>query len=146
MTWIGEKKRKGNLMNTGIVVDTSVWIEFFNQPHSPVTLHLQSLLRNRQVVLVGMVLAEILQGIKNPEEAQRVRKSLEPLPFLETTRENWQKAGELSAQLRRKGLTLPLSDLIIAATALQEEVAVFTLDPHFKKVPTLKLHIPPKAV
>ena len=48
-------------MNTGIVVDTSVWIEFFNQPYSPVTLHLQSLLRNRQVVLVGMVLAEILQ-------------------------------------------------------------------------------------
>ncbi len=93
-----------------------------------------------------MVLAEILQGIKIPEETQRVRKSLEPLPFQETSRENWQKAGELSAQLRRKGLTLPLSDLIIAATALQEEVAVFTLDPHFKKVPTLKLYIPPKVV
>jgi len=133
-------------MSTGIVVDTSVWIDFFNRPHSPVTLHLQSLLRNRQVVLVGMVLAEILQGIKNPEEARRVRESLDRLPFLETTRAKWQKAGELSAQLRRKGLTLPLSDLIIAATALQEEVAVFTLDPHFKKVPTLKLYIPPKAV
>ena len=94
-------------MNTGIVADTSVWIDFFNQPHSPVTLHLQALLRNRQVVLVGMVLAEILQGIRNPEEARRVGESLEPLPFLETGRENWQKAGELSAQLRRKGLALP---------------------------------------
>jgi predicted nucleic acid-binding protein len=133
-------------MNTRVVVDTSVWIDFFNQPHSSVTLHLQNLLRNRQVVLVGMVLTEILQGIKNPEEARRVRESLEPLPFLETTLEKWQKAGELSAQLRRKGLTLPLSDLIIAATALHEEVAVFTLDPHFKKVPNLKLHVPPKAV
>ena len=133
-------------MNTGIVVDTSVWIEFFNRPHSPVTFHLQRLLRNRQVVLVGMVLAEILQGIKNPEEVRRVRESLQALPFLETTREEWQKAGELSAQLRRKGLTLPLSDLIIAATALQEKVAVFALDPHFKKVPLLKLYAAPKAV
>jgi predicted nucleic acid-binding protein len=87
-----------------------------------------------------MVLAEILQGIKNPKEARRVRENLEALPFLETSREIWQNAGELSAQLRRKGLTIPLSDLIIAATALHEDVEVFTLDPHFKKMPALKIH------
>ena len=55
------------------------------------------------------------------------------------------RLGELSAQLRRKGLTLPLSDLIIAVTAIEKDSAVFTLDPHFKKVPNLKLYAPPKT-
>jgi len=132
-------------MSTGIVVDTSVWIDFFNQPQSPLTLHVQNLLRDRRVVLVGMVLAEILQGIKNSKEALLVRQSLERLPYLETTREDWQQAGELSASLRRKGQTIPLSDLIIGTMAIREGLEIFTTDPHFKKITGLTIHQPIKS-
>ncbi|MBI5584768.1 MAG: PIN domain-containing protein [Deltaproteobacteria bacterium] len=52
----------------------------------------------------------------------------------------WQKAGNLSAELRRRGLTISLSDLIVAATALGAGAEVFTRDPHFEKVPELKLY------
>lgn len=58
-------------MNTGIVVDTSVWIEFFNCPQAPTTLHLKQLLRDRRVLMVGMALAEILQGIRDRREPTR---------------------------------------------------------------------------
>ncbi len=129
-------------MSIGIIVDTSVWIDFFNHPQSPLTLFVQTLLRNRRVILVGMVLAEILQGIKNPKEASIVQQSLEKLPFLEMTREDWKKAGNLSATLRRKGLTIPLSDLIIGALAVKEGLEILTTDPHFKKIPGLKIHQP----
>jgi predicted nucleic acid-binding protein len=129
-------------MSIGIIVDTSVWIDFFNHPQAPLTLYVKTLLRNRQVILVGMVLAEILQGIKNPKEASTVQQSLEKLPFLEMTREDWKKAGDLSATLRRKGLTIPLSDLIIGALAVKESLEILTTDPHFKKIPGLKIHQP----
>lgn len=129
-------------MSTGIIVDTSVWIEFFRSPESRNTLHLQTLLRSRRVVLVGMVLAEILQGVRYPKEANLVRQSMGTLPYLEMTRNDWQKAGELSAALRRKGSTIPLSDLIIAAIALGGGYEIFSVDPHFEKVPSLKLHRP----
>ncbi len=42
-------------MNTGIIVDTCVWIEFFRNPESAVTLRLNNLLRERRVIMVGIV-------------------------------------------------------------------------------------------
>jgi predicted nucleic acid-binding protein len=128
-------------MNTEIIVDTSVWIEFFRDADAPITLYLHTLLRSRRVIIVGMVLAEILQGVKDPGEANLVQENMEKLPYLEMTRELWQTAGGLSAALRRKGITIPLSDLTIAAVAISEDHEVFTLDPHFQKVPGLKLHL-----
>jgi len=129
-------------MNTGIIVDSCVWIEFFRKRESDFTLHLSGLLRERRVRMVGMVLAEILQRIKIPEEANLVRQSLERLPYLEMTRNVWEKAGEISASLRTKGITIPLSELIIAALALSEDQQIFTIDPHFKEVRGLRLHNP----
>ena len=129
-------------MNTRVIVDTSIWIEFFRDATSALSLHLQALLRERRVFLVGMVLAEILQGVKSPKEQNLVRQNMNHLPYLEITREIWQKAGERSAALRRKGVTIPLSDLIIATSALTEGHEVFTADPHFNSIPELKLHQP----
>lgn len=69
-----------------------------------------------------------------------VVSKLSGLRFLETRFSTWKSAGELSASLRREGLTLPLSDLVIAALAFEHRCEVFTLDPHFEQVPGLTLH------
>ena len=127
-------------MSTKIIVDTSVWIEFFRHAESAVSLHVRSLLRSRQVILVGMVLAEIIQGVRNSREAKIVRQHFAALPFMEASRDAWERAGEISAGLRKNGITIPLSDLLIAAVALSEACEVFTLDPHFESVPKLRLH------
>ena len=127
-------------MNTGIIVDTCVWIEFFRKPESDLTVHLKGQLRERRVTMVGMVLAEILQAIKVQKEARLVKESLKKLSYLEMTRDIWEKAGEISASLRRKGITIPLSDLIISALAISGDYEVFTIDPHFEQVHGLKLH------
>ncbi len=89
--------------------------------------------------MVGMVLAELLQGIRGAREGKRVRAALRQLPFLDTSREHWERAGELSSALRRKGRTIPLSDLLIASVALSHDLEIFTTDPHFRAVPGLKL-------
>jgi len=127
-------------MNIGIIVDTCVCIEFFRKPESDLTVYLKCQLRERRVTMVGIVLAEILQGIKVQKEARLVKESLKKLPYLEMTRDIWEKAGEISASLRRKGITIPLSDLIISALAISVDYEVFTIDPHFKQVHGLKLH------
>ncbi|MEK7374427.1 MAG: PIN domain-containing protein [Thermodesulfobacteriota bacterium] len=127
-------------MNTGIIVDTCVWIAFFLEPESELTIRLKGLLRERKVIMVGMVMAEILQGVKAQTEANLVKQSLGKLPYLEVTREIWETAGKLSASLRRAGVTIPLSDLILAAEALSGDHEIFTIDPHFHKVEGLRLH------
>ena len=67
-------------MNTGIIVDTCIWIDFFRSPASELAMHLKGLLRERKVTMVGMVLAEILQGIRSPKESRLVEESLDKLP------------------------------------------------------------------
>lgn len=127
-------------MNTGIIADTCVWIEFFRKPDAALTLHLKRLIREEKVVMTGMVLAEILQGIKSQKESGLVRDHLLKLPYLETTRNVWENAGDISASLRRQGIKIPLSDLIIAAVAMAHGCQVFTVDPHFDQVKELKRH------
>ena len=127
-------------MNAGIIVDTCVWIEFFFFFSSEFTLHLKSLLRERKVIMVGMVMAEILQGVKTPKEASLVEQNLAKLPYLEITRDIWVTAGKMSSSLRRAESIIPLSDLIIAAIALSGNHEIFTVDQHFNKIDGLKLH------
>ena len=61
------------------------------------------------------------------------------LGFAETTADVWIKAGNISCGLRKKGVTLPLSDLLIGAAALEHGLYVLTRDEHFKSIPGLKL-------
>jgi len=128
-------------MNTGIIADTCVWIEFFRSPESPVSRHLKGLLMEKRVIMAGIVLAEILQGIKSPKEAQVVKEALGRLPYREVTKEVWERAGDMSASLRKTGKTIPLSDLIIGALSLLADHEVFTVDPHFSEIQGVKLHV-----
>lgn len=127
-----------------VVADTSVWIEYFKGGHEPARAALRDLIRAEQAALVGMVLAELLQGSRSSKETDALLSKLAGLPFLETSFSTWRRTGELSASLRRKGITLPLSDLVIAALALEHGCQVYTLDPHFEQIPGLPLHAAPR--
>ena len=96
-----------------------------------------------EVVLVGVVLAELLQGCRTPAERDSLSDALLALPYYEVSRSTWSQAGAPSAPLLRKGITLPLSDLIIAALAIERNCRVYSLHGHFKKIPGLHLYAPP---
>jgi len=125
-----------------VIADTSVWIPFFNRPDSSQKAALDLLIDADEVVLVGVVLAELLQGCRTPAERDTLADALLALPYYEVAQSTWLRAGDLSATLLRKGVTLPLSDLIIAALAIERNCRVYSLDTHFKKIPGLHLYAP----
>ena len=127
-----------------VIADTSVWMSFFNQPGSVEKRELDALIDADRLALVGVVLAELLQGCRTLKEAETIVFTLTGLRFLETSFSSWRRCAELSFALRRKGVTLPLSDLIIAALAIEHHCEVYTLDPHFEHVPDLTLHKVPR--
>jgi len=51
----------------------------------------------------------------------------------------WDAGGDLDASLRKKGITIPPMDVIIAQVCLHHKVFLFTLDEHFRSVPRLKI-------
>ncbi|GJL53289.1 MAG: ribonuclease VapC [Nitrospirales bacterium] len=128
-----------------VVVDTSIWISFFNRPASIEKQALDDLLDRDDVVLVGIVLTELLQGVRSKTEREVLHELFSALPYLEMTFQTWLSAGDLSSFVRQKGKTLGFPDLLIAALALQHSCSVYSLDHDFRQIPGLSLYTPPTA-
>jgi predicted nucleic acid-binding protein len=118
----------------GILADTSAWIEFFKL-QSGIGDALETLILEHSVWTCGGVLFELVQGVKSDNEKAQILSTLSHLNYVEMSKALWQKAGDLSASLRKKGLTLPQSDLFIAVIAIEHNLSVFTLDRHFEDIP-----------
>lgn len=123
-----------------VIVDTCVWIEFFNRPASRDKAEVDALLDADAVVICGVVLAEIVQGLKTGRDVAEVLSHLDALRYLEVSRRTWESVGRTSMALRRRGLTIPLTDIVVAELAKEHGCSIFTLDPHFKVIPGVPLH------
>jgi predicted nucleic acid-binding protein len=114
------------------LVDTSVWVEFLRGERIAIKKRLEKLLDENRTAVSGIILAELLSGISNEKDRDFLEESFLGLPFLETTRDIFATAGKMGAILRKKGTTMPLSDLLIAALAKTHTLTVLTLDNHFQ--------------
>jgi tRNA(fMet)-specific endonuclease VapC len=125
-----------------IVIDTSAWVDYLHDENlaSPVGKEVAALVTERRAATTGMVVAEVLQGALDEDDYNRLYRTVGRLPFVEADREVWITAGRLSYELRRKGLTTPLSDLLIAAAAMTGGHEIYATDPHFTRVQGLGLH------
>ena len=126
-------------MKANVLVDTSIWIEYFNKPESNTGKSLENLLKKGKVVIAGIILTELLQGAKIEREFESILESMSALPFLETTLNAWIQSGRISFLLRKKGITIPITDLVIASLSLENNCKIFTLDIHFSKIPNINI-------
>lgn len=126
-------------MKNNILVDTSVWIEFF-RPDTAAGNSLETLLSENSVVTCGIVLFELIQGVKSDKEKTVALNALSGLPYREMNEKLWLKSAELSSSLKKNGFTLPLSDIFIAAIAIEHDLSVFTLDRHFEQIPGVVIY------
>ena len=73
-----------------ILVDTSVWIDLFAGRDSPHVKALELLVTNREdLCICGVILAEVLQGIKDDKEYNQTNSILSNLIFLPMTRDTF---------------------------------------------------------
>ncbi|MBN2034886.1 MAG: PIN domain-containing protein [Deltaproteobacteria bacterium] len=126
-------------MKDNVLVDTSIWIEFFNKDHSVTGDMLEQILLEGRALTTGIVLTELLRGARVEREFEAIKETLTALSFAEPSLATWIEAGRISFSLRRKGITIPTTDLIIGSLALENQWSVFTLDPHFQKIRNLKI-------
>jgi predicted nucleic acid-binding protein len=118
-----------------VVVDTSIWIDFFNNPEMEGNNRLEELIRDQnRAAICGVILQEILQGIREQKSYDLTRQRLLFLPFLESTREVHILAASIYRDLRKRGVTVPSVDAAIAAIAIHHGFPLFTRDDHFKEI------------
>ena len=69
-----------------VLVDTSVWIEFFDRHNPSVRGDLETLLRQGEVATAGLVLAELRRGCRSIAQVRGLLQAMEPLIYLEADR------------------------------------------------------------
>ncbi len=123
--------------DSGVIVDTCMWVPFFNQPASAEKRAIDLLLNRDRVVMIGPVVAEILLGFKRREHAAWVASQLQGALWIEPTWQECCESAALGRELIAKGHVLPMTDLVIAAVAMSRNLAVYSSDPHFDPIPRL---------
>jgi predicted nucleic acid-binding protein len=128
-----------------VIVDSSVWIDLLNGEETAVANHLAKAIFDRDPILVpGLVLTEVLQGIPNEAEAQRVGSLMAAFPSPpDLEADGYRRAAALYRACRARGTT-PRStiDCLLAQICLLLDVPILARDRDFEaiaKVAPLKL-------
>lgn len=120
-----------------IVVDTSVWIDFFN---GTAATHVDQLIelieQNQPIALTDIVLTEILQGLRSEKEARSVEEHLLSFPILQLKNlEDFTLAAQLYRTARRAGITIRKTlDCLIAAPCIRTGAPLLHADSDFDRL------------
>ena len=109
-----------------ILVDTSVWIDYFNGRKTWQTNLLDNLLSDIPIIIGDLILAEILQGFRSDNDYQSAKLFLTDLPFRQM---GGYRVAVQSAQnyriLRKKGVTVRKTiDVIIGTYCILEDLPI----------------------
>jgi hypothetical protein len=128
-----------------ILIDSSVWIDFLSDRPGQAGRELRRLIEGgAPVALTGVVVTEILQGLKR--DVQRIEYYLSLFDLLEASGfETYRNAAALFRLARSKGVSLTTTDALIATVAVESGATVFSLDRDFVRMAQLagfELHQP----
>lgn len=116
------------------LVDTTVWIDFFRDKNTPETGMLQHMLKaGEDICICGVILTEVLQGIREDADYIEVASRFEAFLFLPMHRHTFVSAAQLYRTLRRRGITIRNAvDCLIAAVAMEHDMPLLHHDRDFE--------------
>ena len=114
------------------LIDTSAWI-FALRKNFVVQIkeRVDSLLKDDVILTTGLIKLELLGGTRTQKEFYRLKNRLAVLEEIEINTVLWESSFELAFTLRRKGVTVPYTDIIIPACALNANAILVHADSHF---------------
>jgi len=116
---------------TKVIIDTSAWIESFKSGGDNKLKELvKRLIIQGDILLPGIIKAEILRGAKNLKEYERLNDLLNGLTYLAVEDSFWERLARFSFELFKKGVIVPLIDTYIALLAIENDVPIVHKDKH----------------
>ena len=117
-----------------ILVDSSVWIDFFRGNDTPEAETLDRILGAHPVGLGDLILTEVLQGFRRDRDYRTARSLMEEFPvFRLLGRSMAIESAENFRKLRKKGITIrKTADVIIASYCIEHQVPLLFSDRDFE--------------
>lgn len=123
-----------------ILVDTSVWINFFNDTDSVVVRSLEDLIEAEEAVCISeYILTEVLQGFKKDSHFELARKHLLQFPIYSLEGiQSYVQAAQIYRRCRKEGITIRrTADCIIAQTAIENKLILLHDDADFDRIASI---------
>ena len=126
------------------MVDSSVWIDYFNGKRSWQTDLLDHMLSNVPIIMGDLILTEVLQGFKSDKDYKAAKNYLSELPFRQMGGYNVAvQSAQNYRKLRKIGVTVRKTiDIIIATFCIIEGLTLLHDDRDFDPIAS---HFPLKA-
>ncbi len=127
-----------------VLVDTTVWsVGLRRRPDqlAPDQARLRELLADlisdERVVMIGAVRQELLSGLRDPADFQRLRDQLRDFDDEPLATADFEAAADACNACRRAGITGSAIDLLICAVAIRRGIPVLTTDGDFTRYATV---------
>jgi predicted nucleic acid-binding protein len=111
-----------------VLVDSSVWVDYLKLGECGPGAAVATLLRRREVITCGPIVAELLAGTP-PAARAELSMLMNGLPWADLHRDAWRRIGEVVGDLLRLGFRDPLTEAAIAGLLGQQS------DPRIDRVP-----------
>ncbi len=137
-------------MKEGLVlIDTSAWICFFARRGYPeIKDAVGRMLDENRAAIAGPIWVELIQGCRDESEKRTLERYLQGIHWLSIRDEHWRQAAHLAYDLRRKGITVAVTDTLIAVLTLDHQCTLLHRDRDYhlisKHRPNLSLYAPRK--
>lgn len=117
-----------------IMVDSSVWIDYFTGLASKQTDTLDDTLGQEPVAVGDLILTEVLQGFRRDKDYETARTLFDDLTVFEILGKNMAiKSAENFRTLRKRGITVrKTADVIIASFCIEQKFPLLFSDKDFK--------------
>jgi predicted nucleic acid-binding protein len=117
-----------------IVVDSSVWIDYFTGTDNKQTNTLDNILGLKPVAIGDLILTEVLQGFRHDKDYHAARALFEDVAIFDMLgTEMALKSADNFRALRKKGITVrKTADVIIASFCIDRKLPLLFSDKDFK--------------
>jgi predicted nucleic acid-binding protein len=116
-----------------ILVDSSVWIDYFRSAETAQVALLDSLFGRSRLAVGDLIAAEVLQGVRDEREFKLVKKTLDAFDHIDLVGYDLAvRASENYRSLRAKGVTIRKTiDTIIATRCIEDKLTLLHADRDF---------------
>ncbi len=125
------------LRMTNLLIDSAVYIGLLRSGVD-VRQRLLPFLSGGHLYNCGMVRAEVIRGMISPKARDGMLAFFDLIPEVPADARLWHYVSMLGWELGRKGKWPPITDLVIAASAMRVEAQLVSPDAHFEDIPGLK--------
>ena len=137
-----------------VLVDTNIWSlalrrhkNHLNEAETELVAVLRELTQGGRARIIGPVRQELLSGLREPAQFERVRDGLRSFPDELLDPSDYEQAARWSNECRRRGVTGSGVDFLICSVAIARGWQIFTGDADFRVyAKTVPIHFHPARV